>query len=99
VTRDVARPVRRIMVERLVLDGVEVPPEGIDALVAGLGDALRELVADVPAVPAHVASLRAPAVVLAPADPTATGRVLGAAVGRAVGGVADGETPVGRVRP
>jgi hypothetical protein len=91
-------PPVRIVVERLVLDGVEVPPGGLDALVAGLGDALRELAAGVPAVPGHVASLRAPGVVVAPGDPAATGRALGAAVGRTVGGAPCGGAPAGGVR-
>jgi hypothetical protein len=73
-------PTVRIVVERLVLDGVDVPPEGLDALVAGLGAELRRRVLAAEPCWESAAAIRAPAVELAARPPAQLGRALGRAV-------------------
>lgn len=72
----------RIHIERLVLDGLDVPPADVDQLVAAMGDELRRLVLDTPPSWAAVDVPRG-------ATPADIGRALGgalhgAAAGRAV---------------
>jgi hypothetical protein len=71
----------RIVVERLVFDGVDVPPGAVDAVVAELGDELRRRVlsADAPPGWADAARVRAPSVGAA-ASPERLGQALGGAV-------------------
>ena len=85
------RPVR-IVVERLVLDGLDLPADGADAVARALSDELGRLVVDaLPTRSATAASVPAPGVTLpAGAPPTELGRQVGGAVHTAVHGTAHG---------